>query len=352
MSWGVLGKLFGRRHSDQWAYEAAAEEIRSGRKRDGLMLKATSLAGGDRSKAEALYGKLLAEEIADESSRETINSASKTAYRAAVPVAKATSSWLISVALASFAGLILAAIGGYHGLAEISRIEGWKFADYSAGTLFGRALMYAIVVELIVIATACVLMLFPRMRTEKGGQACLIIAGLLSLWAISNLLRDAKIAKEMLQNTGIGNSANIVPSLSPAPNPVVRQPDVAYSNALAQLEQQYPQINPDSPLFNKAATDRIAARMQQRMQSGLRKEDSLRASVSEEFGQQQATRQPAAMPAFKPQMGAAPSASIPEHCRQIFIQATNSAPEDTPIAEYARIRDRAEDAMNRCAKRR
>ena len=353
MSWGFMRSVLGRRHSDQWAYQAAAEEIRTGQKREGLMLKATAIAEGDQSKADALYAKFLAEEISDENSRETIRSASKTAYRTAAPVAKATSSWFRSASYVSLWGLGIAAVGSFFVMREWARLRGLGFDNYSAAGFFGMALVPAFLIELVVIGTAAFLMLFPVMRSADGRKACLVVAGMLSVFCVIELKQEAKIGAELQQASSSVNMSPASSSSYSTPALVPNQQEAAYNRTLAQLEQQFPQINPESSFFSEDLTNRVAARMQQRVQSGLRREDALRAAVTEVLGQQQLAQQPAAAPAFtiKPSMGAAPPSNIPEHCRQIFIQATDSVPEDTPLAEYARIRDSAENAMQRCMRR-
>ena len=366
MSWEFFKNAFGNKHADEWAYSAAAAEIKTGRIREGLMLKAASQAEGDAARTKALYLKFLAETIAEEAAKSRVRKdtseavkqiklQASTAYDAASQSLKhVENTWGKSFSENATIGIAIALLIGWWLTYKVdgdgtSGLPKFILSNLFSGGMWGTAVGRALPTALLMLLGLAVLMCFGYLRKNATVTWFLVLIPVALL--VNSQLQDQQ-ALIAYQTGRATNVATMNGGTYPAPSSAPSARDEGYDRTLAQFEQQYPQINPDSPLFNQAATDRIAARMQQRMQSGLRKEDALRASVSEEFGQQQTVRQPAAMPAFKPQMGAAPSASIPERCRQIFIQATSSIPEDVPLADYARIRDRAEDAMNRCAKRR
>lgn len=68
-----------------------------------------------------------------------------------------------------------------------------------------------------------------------------------------------------------------------------RNPET-YAGVLAELEQRYPSINPDSPAFDKVLLARVANLMQQKKQSGAHEIYALRAAVSETFTQNEMPR--------------------------------------------------------------
>lgn len=330
------------------------------------MLKAASQAEGDAARTKALYLKFLAETIAEEAAKskfrknaseavKQVKLQASTAYDTATQSLKnVESTWGRSFSENAPIGIAIALLIGWWLTYRFdgdgaSGLPNFVLANLFSGGMWGAAVARALPTALLMLPVLAVLMCFGYMR--KNGT----FTWFLVLIPVALIVNAQLVNQRALIAYQTGRSSDVVAmngGTHAAPTWAPSTRDEGYDRALAQFEHQFPQLNPESPLFSEDVTDRVAARMQQRMQSGLRKEDALRASVREEFDQQLVVQQPAAMPAFKPQMGAAPSASIPEHCRQIFIQATNSAPEDTPIAEYARIRDRAEDAMNRCAKRR
>ena len=57
--------------------------------------------------------------------------------------------------------------------------------------------------------------------------------------------------------------------------------DLSYNALLASYERRFPQINPDSPLFNKPLTDQISAGMSAYQFSGKTLEDALRLAVGD-----------------------------------------------------------------------
>lgn len=364
MFWGFLRNVFGSKHADEWAYSAAAAEISTGRIREGLMYKAASQSGGDAAQAKALYLKFLAETLAEDAAREKLKqnatgaveqlkSQATAAYGATTETLKhVESTWGKAYGQNALAGLILALLLGWcltylFDGTTTSGLSSYIGSNLLSGFAWGAVLARALPTALVVLTMLAFLMCFRFMRRENG------VAWLVTLIPVALVNFTLWRNHQALVSFQEGPHTISVADTQRTPGATSSTPgahDERYNRALAQFEMQFPQINPDSPYFDERVTNRIAARVQQRVQSGLREEDALRASVREEFGQQ--VSQSIAMPALKPKMGAAPPANIPEHCRQIFIQATNSVPEDTPIAEYARIRDRAEESMNKCAKRR
>lgn len=79
------------KHSDVWAYKAAEDEFRTGKLRDGLMLKALSDSSGDQYKANYLYVKYLSEIIISEKAHSNISHLKNNINDAAQEAVRSTS---------------------------------------------------------------------------------------------------------------------------------------------------------------------------------------------------------------------------------------------------------------------
>lgn len=86
----------------------------------------------------------------------------------------------------------------------------------------------------------------------------------------------------------------------------------SYDVVLASYEKAYPQINPDSPAFSRALTDRIAERMDFYRNSGQTDESALRLAASELLESQK--------PAQKPTPTRSPPVETPQKRRCEFKQ--------------------------------
>lgn len=269
-------KRFKKPHHDQWAYEAAAREISSGRIRNGLMLKAMAEAAGDETKTRSIYLKFLAEIIDEENSESDLHYRLKMADSAVTAGAKATTEaikgmarsaggsfrrWFDAFVTHSFMVLAMGLGIGYAllGQSEMKNIVGDSFP----GSL-GSALRFGLPSTL----TAILMLAFIMISTSMRRHTFLALA--IALVPSAFVVYDQWSA---IQGNKIYEAQNIKSHQSPS----------AYDILLAQYEALYPQLNPDSQQFNQALTDRVGIRMNQFVRDGYAPEESLRMAVSESF---------------------------------------------------------------------
>lgn len=315
----LLRNIFGKKHSDEWAYSAAAAEISTGRIREGLMYKAASQSEGDAAKAKALYLKFLAETLIDDAAREKLKQNTtdtveqiKLQASAAYGATKKTlkhveSTWGKAYGQNALVGLALALLIGWwlsylFYETSTSGFIHYIISNLLSGFTWGTVLVLALPTALVALPILAVLMCFRFMR-RKEDVAWLII--LIPVALVNFNLWRGQQALISLQERPHATSVTDTQRASGATRVTASTHDDGYNRALAKLEMQYPQINPDSPYFDEIVTNRIAAGMQQRIQSGLSKEGALRASVREEFRNKQSIQQPVVTPTLSPQIGAA-----------------------------------------------
>lgn len=337
MAWSTLRDLFGRRHADQWAYKAAAEEIQSGHIRDGLMLKAAAHAAGDAARTKAVYLKFLAEQIVEDAvkgkfKQQAENMAEQAKLLAAkayddgkkisLPAASAARKWSDAFARNLATGLVLSLVVAWYltylgGSDGRSGLLGFVGANLFSGYVWGTVLGRAIPIALVIVPTLAVLMCFEFMRRESG------FAWLILLIPIG------------LTTFGLWKNQQAL----------VAYQTSAYDRALRAYERQIPQINPDSPHFDKALTDQVAARMQEYKRAGHTTERSLELAVFAVFSPPAAS----STASTTGQRSVLPSSPEPsENCQRIYWQTVNAAPQDMPLGQYVELERQAKDQLSRC----
>lgn len=119
----------------------------------------------------------------------------------------------------------------------------------------------------------------------------------------------------------------------------------AYENLLRDYEQQIPQINPNSPHFDQALTDHVAALIQKNLRAGNTAERSLQLAVLSVFAPPPSPAT-SSLPerASDPQASARPS----DECWSIYWSTVNAASRDMPTAEYVALEKRAKEALSKC----
>lgn len=262
-----MARFFGGKHSDQWAYQAAADEMRSGHIRQGLMIKATAHAGGDRVQSDALYLRYLAEQISSESNRKYMESGIFSAVKiananaelvknAGKPVARAALNWGKSVVSNTAMGVVIAVFVGIV-MAALSE----KYATYSSLGFLGAALGPSVIIILIIGMVMAVLMVFQFFR-RNNGVAFLIAAVPIFLYISAQW--EGQEALKYYQNT--------------KPSPMAEK---TYDDVLNDFERRYPQLNPDSKQFDRDVTDSVATRMNRYISAGHGKTESLQLAVTD-----------------------------------------------------------------------
>lgn len=273
MAWGFLRDLIGGRHADQWAYKAAAEEIEAGHIRDGLMLKAAAQAAGDAARTKAVYLKFLAEQIAEDAAKrkfkqQTVGMVEQAKIlaakvyddgkKASLPAISTGRKWGdaftrnlgIGIVLSLAVGWSLAYFGDADGRSGLLSFVG---ANLFSGYTWGIVVGLAIPIALVIVPILAILMCFDFMRRESG------FAWLILLIPIG------------LATFGLWKNQQALAAYQTS----------AYDRALRAYEQQIPQLNPDSPQFNKALTDQVAVRMQAYRRAGKSSAASLELAISD-----------------------------------------------------------------------
>lgn len=267
-------KRFKKLHHDQWAYEAAAREISSGHIRKGLILKAMAASAGDETKARSVYLKFLAEIIDEENAESDLHHRLKIADTAVTAGAKATTEAITGIARSACGSfkrwfeafltnsLIALGFGLQIGYALFSQSEMKSIVGDSFPESLGSALRLGLPSALTAILILAFLMISTFMRRHT------FLALAIALVPSAFVVRDQW---STIQGSKRYEAQNIKSHQSPS----------AYDILLAQYEALYPQINPDSPQFSQALTERVRARMEQFVRGGHAPEESLRMAVSE-----------------------------------------------------------------------
>lgn len=262
-----LARFFGGKHSDQWAYQAAAKEMRSGHIRQGLLIKAIAHAGGDKVQSEALYLRYLAEQISSESNRKYMVAGIYSVMKIASAnaglvknsgkrVARATLNWGKAVASNTAMGMVIAIFVGV-----LMTALNEKHATYSNLGFLGAALVPSAIIALIIGMVMAVLMAFQFFR-RNNGVAFLIAA--VPIFLFISAQWKGQEALEYYQNVKPSSMA-----------------EKTYDDVLKDVERRYPQLNPDSNQFNRDVTDLVAARMNQYVSAGHGKAESLQLAVTD-----------------------------------------------------------------------
>lgn len=276
MAFTFLSRFLGGKHADEWAYQTAADEVSSGVIRQGLMAKAVAHAEGDQSKRQALYLRYVAEQILAEGASEKLkqgftagvalaHSQSELVKTTSAPIARAFFDWVRAVASNLAAGLVLALPFGIF-LAYLQLGYQTDFMSYVSSNMFswfswGVVLAGTLIVALIIWSAIAALMFFQFFRRENG------VAFIIALIPVFFFLTDQWKGQQALERYRGSSSAPVVA--------------ITYDQALAAYEQRYPQLNPDTPRFDRALTDSVSVRVQHYVAAGRSKTESLDLAIAD-----------------------------------------------------------------------
>ena len=331
-----LARFVGGKHSDQWAYQAAADEMRSGHIRQGLMIKATAHAGGDRVQVEALYLRYLAEQISSESNRKYMESGVSSAMKiaganaelvknAGKPVARAALNWGKSFVSNTAIGVVIAVFVGV-----VMTASSEKHANVSSLGFVGAAAVPAIIIALIIVMVMAVLMVFQFFRRNNG--LAFIIAAIPVFLFVSAQWKGQEALK-YYQNA--------------KPSQLTKK---TYDEVLRDFEKRYPKLNPDSKQFDQNVTDSVAARMKQYIHAGYTNMDALERAVADFFMPVSSTAPVASTNTSNVNVSKVPKGTsevVRRHCSDQYWKVVNSI-QNLPIGRYQELEANARAAMQRC----
>lgn len=114
------------------------------------------------------------------------------------------------------------------------------------------------------------------------------------------------------------NSQRVSSPVQRAPVPQAPAEKTLYDRAVAEIEQQYPTLNPDSPTFDRAIVQQVLAKKKAYIQKSYGEDYALRAAVAD-------VMTPPPPPPLKVAVQIAPDPDRQEKAQHALIEATTSA---------------------------
>ena len=226
------------------------------------------------------------------------------------------------------------------GAGNHDHIGAYLLSNILSGYFWGQLAVPAIMFLLVIAPMMAVLMCFPFLRKENG-MAWLIV--LVPVFFVARSIWMGQEATAHYAAQSAEQAAARVNSSSTSAR--------TYEQVLATLEQQYPQLNPDSHQFDQGITESVAARMNQYTRAGRTKADALELAVAD-FAASAPSAAGAGSknmkPGRTPQVASDHPREVPQSCSEQYWRVVNSN-QDVPVGQYQKLEASARATMERCA---
>ena len=226
------------------------------------------------------------------------------------------------------------------GAGNHDHIGTYLLSNILSGYFWGQLALPAIMFLLVIVPMMAVLMCFPFLRKENG------VAWLIVLVPVFFVARSIWMGQEATAHYVAQSAAQVAARVNSSSTSAR-----TYEQVLATLEQQYPQLNPDSSQFDQGITESVAARMNQYTRAGRTKADALELAVAD-FAASAPSAAGAGSKNMKPRRASQVASDhlrgVPQSCSEQYWRVVNSN-QDVPLGQYQQLEASARATMERCA---